>query len=151
MITASALVAAQALALSCVVEPPRNVSVNGETATSNVVGLPTEMNRWNFDLSLRPDKDMIHVDLVWPGDPIRAGTALAAFEIGPHDYSFVSIHPGPCLFTQTSCLFMYTLSQQRDGTADILIQPAALASEGEWSRPFQVFMKGRCRPKRAGA
>ncbi len=140
------LLAAQVLSLNCVVEPPRSVVVSGEAVTSNKIGLPPEMNKWAFSLALRDGKDEVDVQMNWPGDPIRAGKALAAFPIGPHDYSFVSLHGGPCLFTQTSCIFMYTLSEQADGTADILIQPAALASEGDRSKPFQVFMQGRCTP-----
>jgi hypothetical protein len=142
------LAAAQLLSLSCVVDPPRSVSTQGVAA--NPIGLPPEMNQWKFDVSVMPKSDTIDVKLDWPGDPIRAGKALAAMQIGPHDYSFLSIHPGPCLFTQTSCMFMYTLSVQKDATAQILIQPSALGSEGEWSKPFQAYMTGRCTPKGAG-
>ena len=149
MIGFLAVAVAQGVSLSCTVDPPRNVSVNGDTATSKTIGLPPEMNNWRFDLAITKKADTIDVKLDWPGDPIRAGNALAAMEIGPHDYSFVSVHPGPCLFTQTSCMFMYTLSIQKDSTAQILIQPSALGSEGEWSKPFQAFMTGRCTPKGA--
>ena len=141
--------ASTALSLSCAVDPPRNVVVKGDAVTSKVINLPPEMNQWRFDLSLRDTKDETEVKLDWPGDPIRAGKALAAFAVGAHDFTFVSLHPGPCLFTQTACLFMYTVSIQKDGTAEILIQPSALGSEGEWSRPFQAFMTGRCTPKSA--
>jgi hypothetical protein len=144
------LIAAQTLSLSCVVDPPRDVSVSGDTATSKVIGLPPEMNLWRFDLSVRDGKDSVDVDLNWPGDPITSGKAVSAIPIGPHDYSFVSLHPGPCLFTQTACMTMYTLSVQKDSTAQILIQPAALGSDGEWSKPFQAFLTGHCTPKKAG-
>jgi hypothetical protein len=140
-----ALLAAAAISLSCTVDPPRSVSTQGVAA--NPIGLPPEMNRWTFDLALTPRPDKVEVKLDWPGDPIRTGRALSAISVGPHDYSFISLHPGPCLFTQTQCVFMYTLSVQKDGTAQILIQPSALASEGEWSKPFQVYMTGRCTPK----
>jgi hypothetical protein len=142
---AFALLAANALSLSCVVDPPRSVSTQGVAA--NPIGLPPEMNQWKFNLQITDKSDTTDVKLDWPGDPIRAGRALAAFPIGPHDYSFVSLHSGPCLFTQGACLFMYTLSVQKDGTAQILIQPSALASDGEWSKPFQAYMTGRCTPK----
>jgi hypothetical protein len=112
-----------------------------------VLGLPPSMNNWKFDLSLRPGDDGTDVTLNWPGDPIRAGKALAALSIGPHDYSFVSVHAGPCLFTKTSCIFLYTVSEQADGSADILIQLGALNSDGDRSKPFQAFMAGRCSPK----
>ena len=140
-------IAAQTLSLSCVVEPPRNVFIKDGTVGSNVLGLPPSMNNWKFDLSLRPGDDGTDVTLNWPGDPIRAGKALAALSIGPHDYSFVSVHAGPCLFTKTSCMFLYTVSEQADGSADILIQPGALNSDGDRSKPFQAFMAGRCSPK----
>ena len=142
-----ALLAAEALSLSCEVSPPRTVLPDGDTVKSNVIGLPPEMNNWKFDLSITPKKDSVDVELNWPGDPIAAGRALAALEIGKHDYSFLSIHRGPCLFTVTSCMFLYTLSAQEDGSADILIQPSALGTDKDRSKPFQVYMAGRCMPK----
>jgi hypothetical protein len=147
---AFALLAASAMAFSCTVDPPRNIWVDGTSVKSNPIGLPPEMNQWKFDVALREGKDAIDVDLNWPGDPILAGKATAGLAIGPQDYSFVSFHSGPCLFTKTACMFMYTLSVQQDGNAQILVQPAALASTGEWSKPFQVYMTGRCTPKKAG-
>ena len=149
MTVLTALIAAEMLSLSCVVEPPRNVFIEGETVNSSLIGLPPSMNNWKFDLLLRPGEDGTEVTLNWPGDPIRAGKALAALSIGPHDYSFVSMHSGPCLFTKTSCMFLYTVSEQADGYADILIQPGALGSDGDRSKPFQAFMTGRCSPKLA--
>jgi hypothetical protein len=151
MSSALLLLAASSLAFDCVADPPRNVSVAADgVATSSVIGLPPEMSQWAFALELNDKKSSVDVKLNWPGDPIRAGKALAAFPVGPHDYSFVSLHPGPCLFTQGACLFMYTLSVQKDATAQILIQPSALGSDGEWSKPFQAYMTGRCTPKKAG-
>ena len=144
MIALYALAAASTLQFDCTVQPPRNVIVTGEDVSSRKIGLPAEPNKWAFALRLENGADETSVALNWPGDPIRAGQALAAIPIGPHDYSFVSIHGGPCLFTVSACMFMYTLSEQADGSADILIQPAALATEGERSKPFQVFMRGRC-------
>ena len=138
---------ASALSLNCTVEPPQMVFSKEGAVSTPQIGLPPELSKWNFGLTLRPEKNTVSVELDWQGDPIRAGNALAAFPIGPHDYAFVSLHGGPCLFTKTSCLFMYTVSEQADGTADILIQPAALASNEGRSKPFQVFLKGRCVPK----
>jgi len=140
---------ASTISLSCEVQPPRTVHLDGDKASAAAIRLPPEMNKWKFDLLITPKEDTIDVKLDWPGDPIRVGNAVAAMEIGAHDYSFVSIHPGPCLFTQTSCMFMYTLSLQKDSSAQILIQPSAIGSEGEWSKPFQAFMSGRCTPRAA--
>jgi hypothetical protein len=147
MISFTLLAAAQTLAFSCVVDPPRNVIVNGDAVTSEPIGLPPEMNKWAFDVSIHDNDQNTEVSLDWPGDPIRAGKAVAAIPEGPHDFAFVSLDGGPCLFTKTACMFMYTLSVQPDGTADILIQPSALGSQGDRSRPFQAFMTGRCTPK----
>ncbi len=147
MTLAIGLLAASALSLSCTVDPPRSVSPTSQGVISNLIRLPAEMNQWRFDLTINDKSDSTDVKLDWPGDPIRAGRALAAFPIGPHDYSFVSLHPGPCLFTQNACIFMYTVSVQKDGSAQILIQPSAIGSEGEWSKPFQAYMTGRCTPK----
>jgi hypothetical protein len=137
----------QTLGFACTVEPPRNVIVKGDVVTSKTIGIPATSNQWNFDLALAESDDGVAVTLDWPNDPITAGKALAAIPEGPHDYAFISLHPGPCLFTVTSCLSMYTLSQQADGTADILIQPSALGTDGDRSKPFQAFMAGRCTPK----
>jgi hypothetical protein len=147
MISLTLLAAAQTLAFSCTVDPPRNVIVNGEAVTSKAIGLPPGLNQWKFDLALSESDEGVTVTLDWPNDPITAGKALAAIPEGPHDYGFISLHPGPCLFTVTSCLSMYTVSQQADGTADILIQPSALGTDGDRSKPFQAFMTGRCAPK----
>jgi len=143
----SLIAAAQVLAFSCTVDPPRNVIINGASATSTPIVLGGVPNQWKFDVSLRESDDEVAVTLDWPNDPITSGKALAALPEGPHDYAFVSLHPGPCLFTVTSCVTMYTLSQQADGTADILIQPSALGTDGDRSKPFQAFMTGHCTPK----
>jgi hypothetical protein len=144
------IAAAQTLAFSCTVDPPRNVIVHGDTATSKAIQLPGAANQWKFDLTLRDGENGVDVTLAWPNDPVTAGKVTGAIPEGPHDYGFVSVHPGPCLFTVTSCLTLYTLSQQADGTADILIQPSALGTDGDRSKPFQAFMTGHCTP-RAGA
>jgi hypothetical protein len=151
MISLALIAAAQTLAFDCVVDPPRNVVVNGAAVTSKPIGLPSSSNQWKFDVTLRESDHDVAVTLNWPNDPITAGKALAAIPEGPHDYAFVSLDPGPCLFTVTSCMTMYTLSQQADGTAQILIQPSALGTDGDRSKPFQVFMIGRCAPKKAGS
>jgi hypothetical protein len=147
MIFLSLIAAAQTLAFSCTVDPPRNVIVKGDNVTSKRIGLPPEANQWKFDLTLREGDEGVEATLDWPKDPITAGKAMAAIPEGPHDYAFVSLHPGPCLFTVSACLTMYTLSQQADGTADILIQPSALGTDGDRSKPFQAFIAGRCTPK----
>ena len=149
MISLALAAAANILAFDCTVDPPRNVVVKGEAATSKAIGLPPASNQWKFDVTLREGDDEVAVTLSWPNDPITAGKALAAIPEGPHDYAFLSMHPGPCLFTVSSCMTMYTLSQQADGTAQILIQPSALNSEGDRSTPFQAFMTGHCTPKKA--
>src|SRR3954463_15231176 len=77
---AFALLAANAFSLSCVVDPPRSVSTLGVAA--NPIGLPPEMNQWKFDLQITDKSDTTDIKLDWPGDPIRAGRALAAFPIG---------------------------------------------------------------------
>ncbi|RST30954.1 hypothetical protein HMF7854_08985 [Sphingomonas ginkgonis] len=139
--------AASTLGFDCAVDPPRNVIPNGASVTSQTIHLPPEMNHWQFGVTIVDLKKSTEVKLDWPGDPIGAGQALAALPVGPHDYSFVSMHQSPCLFTAGACMFLYTLSEQADGTADILIQPAALATDGDRSKPFQVYMSGRCTPK----
>ena len=142
------LVAAAALNFNCVVDPPRNVFLDGEKVTSKVIGLPPEMNRWAFGVEIDPGKKSGGIKLDWPGDPIRAGQAAGPFMIGPQDYGFFSYNSGPCLFTVNGCLFLYTLSVQPDGSALILVQPGALGTdEKRFSKPFQVFMAGRCIPK----
>ena len=146
---ASSLAMASVLSFNCAVDPPRNVIPDGDQVTSQVIGLPPEMNKWAFGVEIQPDKGAVALD--WPGDPIRAGKATGALAVGPQDYSFVSVHPGPCLFTVRGCLFLYTLSVQPDGSAEILVQPAALGTdEKRFSKPFQVFMTGRCQPKGLG-
>jgi hypothetical protein len=149
MIAFALAAAAQALAFSCEVEPARNVMVNGANVTSSVIGVPVKPDQWRFDLALSENSDEVSITLNWPGDPITAGKAMAALPEGPHDYAFVSFNGGPCLFTVSACMTMYTLSLQGDGTADILVQPSALGTQGDRSKPFQVFMTGKCRPKAA--
>jgi len=147
MISVALIAAAQALAFNCTVNPPRNVIIDGAAVTSKTIGLPANLSQWKFDITLRESDDGVAVTLNWPNDPITAGKAMAAIPEGPHDYAFVSLHPGPCLFTVTSCMTMYTLSQQADGTAEILIQPSALGTDGDRSKPFQAFMTGHCTAK----
>ena len=136
--------------LNCAVEPPQMVQLEGGKASASQVGLPPEMNRWKFGVAVGEGQPA-PITLDWPGDPIRAGKPTKAFQIGPKDYSFISVHSGPCLFTNTGCVFMYTLSIHKDGSADILVQPSAImgGANDERRAPFQVFMTGRCTP--AGA
>jgi hypothetical protein len=148
MITYVTLLAASAISLDCVVDPPRNVIPDGDKVASQVIGLPPELNKWAFTVDIDPDQKPGGVKVDWPGDPILAGKAAGLVAIGPQDFSFISFHQGPCLFTVSSCLFLYTLSLQPDRSAVILIQPAALGTdEKRFSRPFQVYMAGRCQPK----
>jgi hypothetical protein len=149
MTLAIGLLAASALSLSCTVDPPRSVAPTPQGVVSRPIGLPPEMNQWKFDLALTPNADSIETRLDWPGDPIGVGATTEAIQIGPSDYSFISLHTGSCLFTERGCFFMYTLSAHNDGSADILVQPSAIAndSKGDRRNPFQVYMAGRCTPK----
>jgi len=148
MIVSIALLAASAMSLNCVLDPPRDVQMDGDKLKSQVINLPPEMSKLAFNLEIDPAKEAQGVKLDWPGDPIRAGRAAGLIAVGPQDYSFVSFHSGPCLFTVSGCLFLYTVSVQPDRSAVILVQPAALWTDGQRvSRPFQAYMTGRCQPK----
>jgi hypothetical protein len=139
------LMMASAVSMNCEVDAPKMLRLEGEKVSTPVIGLPPQMNKWKFGVAIAEGQPA-KVTLNWPDDPIRAGNATPAVQIGPADYSFFSVHSGPCLFTNTSCVFMFTISVHDDGTADILVQPSALMGGAEDPRrePFQVFMKGRC-------
>jgi hypothetical protein len=148
MIALLALAAAASLhSFDCTVEPPRTVMSEGAGVTSKVVNIGSGVANWTFSVAISDSDKETSATLNWPGDPVGIGRVVAALPVGPHDFTFVSINGGPCLFTVSACTFMSTLSEQADGSADILIQPAALATSGDRSKPFQVFMTGRCTRK----
>jgi len=145
MIMSFVAAAALVSTYNCEVGSPKNIHVDGAAASANEIGLPETMKRWQFVLTLEQGKSD-KVTINWPGDPIQASGESAVLPIGKNAYAFASLSGGPCLFTETACMSQFTLADQPDGTAKIMIVPAALATDSakDQREPFLVVLQGRC-------
>ena len=129
---------------NCEVASPKSIHLNGATASANEIGLPEELKRWQFVVTL--DGKSSKVTINWPGDPIQANGQSAALPIGKNSYAFAVLSGGPCLFTETACMSLFTLADQPDGTAEVMIVPAALSTDSakDQRKPFLAMLQGRC-------
>jgi len=146
MIDLLAAVAALTLVYNCEVGGPKKIAIEGTSASASEIGLPEELKRWNFVIRIEQTKDTDKVAIEWPGDPMQANGETVALSIGKNAYAFATISGGPCLFTETACISQFTLADQPDGTAKLLITPAALMTDTakDQRQPFLVVLEGRC-------
>ena len=133
-LTAASLVAAY----DCQLDAPKAVGFERGQAKASDIGLPPASLR--FSITLESGKPM-QAKVDWPGDPLTMAGKFATILTAPGAYS-----PGPCLFTETSCLSQVNLVDAAGGTAKIIITPVALASDQKAGTrtPFAVIALGQC-------
>jgi hypothetical protein len=136
--------AAVASVYNCEVGSPQSIRLDGDTASARKIGLPEEIKDWQFVVTL--DSKSSKVSISWPGNPIQAHGESAALPIGKNAYAFAVLSRGPCLFTEDACMSLFTLADQPDGTAEVMIVPAALATDSakDQRKPFLAVLQGRC-------
>ena len=141
------LIAAALLVLSynCEVQGPRALNIEGDKITLTELGLPPEIAKWRFTVDLRDGRPMM-AEVKWPGNPIQSEGKFAALSSGKNVYSFAALGAGPCLLTETMCASLFTIADQPDGTAKVLIQPTALWSDNknDTRTPFVAILQGQC-------
>jgi hypothetical protein len=138
-LAAASLVAAY----DCQLDAPKAVGFDGGQAKASDIGLPPASLR--FSIRLESGNPM-QAKVDWPGDPLTVAGKFPAISTAPGAYAFSAYSPGPCLFTETSCLTQVNLVDAAGGTAKIIITPVALASDRKAGTrtPFAVIALGQC-------
>jgi hypothetical protein len=137
--------AALSLTYNCEVQGPRALNIDGEKVTLNELGVPPELAKWRFTVDIRDGKPPM-AEVKWPGNPIQAEGRFAVISTGKNVYAFAALSAGPCLLTETMCASLFSIADQPDGAAKVLIQPTALwtDSKKDTRRPFVAMLQGQC-------
>ena len=142
-----ALLTAAALSLTynCEVSGPRALNIEGDKVTLNELGLPPELAKWHFTVDIRDGRPPM-AEVKWPGNPIQSEGKFAVISTAKNVYSFAALGAGPCLLTETMCASLFSIADQPNGTAKILIQPTALWSDkkNDTRDPFVAILQGQC-------
>ena len=138
-LAATSLVAAY----DCQLDAPKAVGFKGGQAKASDIGLPPSSLR--FSITLESGNPM-QAKVNWSGDPWNMAGKFPTISTAPGSYAFSAYSPGPCLFTETSCLSQVNLVETAGGTAKLIITPVALASDEKAGTrtPFAVIALGQC-------
>jgi hypothetical protein len=138
------MIAAAATAYACTLSAPAAVTVDGDKATvGRIDGLPAQA--MNFRMDLRAGKNLEAI-VTWPNSPLQIEGKAAALTTGQGGVAFVIVGPGPCLFTETSCISLVHLVDTSSTTATAMISPTAMSTdEAKKTRaPFLVSAVAQC-------
>lgn len=137
------LAAASLIAVyDCQLTAPKAVGFEAGQAAASTIDLPPAS--LHFSITLESGNPM-QAKVDWPGDPLTMAGRFPTISTAPGAYAFLTYSPGPCLFTETSCLSQVNLVDAAGGTAKIIITPVALASDQSGTRaPFAVIALGHC-------
>jgi hypothetical protein len=138
-LAAASLVAAY----DCQLDAPKAVGFEGGQATASNIGIPP--TSLHFTITLESGNPM-QAKVDWSGDPLTMSGKFPIISTAPGSYAFSAFSPGPCLFTETSCLTQVNLVDAAGGTAKIIVTPVALASDQKAGTrtPFAVVAMGQC-------
>ena len=138
-LTAASLVAVY----DCQLDAPKAVGFEGRQATASSIGLPPAS--LHFTIMIESGNPM-QAKVDWAGDPLNMAGKFPTISTAPGSYAFSAYSPGPCLFTETSCLSQVNLVDTSGGTAKIIVTPVALVSDQNAGTrtPFAVIAPGQC-------
>jgi hypothetical protein len=130
-------------AFDCQLEAPKAVGFEGGQAKASDIGLPPAS--LHFSLTLESGSPM-QAKVNWPGDPLTMAGKFPAISTAPGAYAFSAFSPGPCLFTETSCLSQVNLVESPGGNAKLIVTPVALSRDEKAGTrtPFIVIALGQC-------
>ena len=138
------LAAASLIAVyDCQLDAPKAVGFEGGQAKASEIGLPPASLHFSITLE---SGNPIQAKVDWSGDPLTMAGKFPTISTAPGAYAFSAYSPGPCLFTETSCLSQVNLVDAAGGAANIIVTPVALASDQKTGirTPFAVIALGRC-------
>ncbi len=132
---------------NCEIQPPRSMKVEQDNASLHVIGFPAEMQKWKFSVSIA-DGNPLQATVTWPGNPMQAEGTFPALTTSEASYAFTAYTTGPCMFTETGCLTQFNIVDNKDGTANVIVTPSAIATfvEGKERKrgPLLVLITGTC-------
>ena len=136
-------VASLVAAYDCQLDAPKAVGFEGGQAKASEIGLPPAS--LHFSIALESGNPM-QAKVDWSGDPLTMAGKFPTISTAPGSYAFSAYSPGPCLFTETSCLSQVNLVDTAGGTAKIIITPVALVRDQKAGTrtPFAVIALGQC-------
>ncbi len=140
---------ANSATFDCKVEAPKSLNRSGETATLMPINSPDFWaGKMAFKIDIKEGKsgDLDIATITWPADLINIAGQFPAVRTGKGVVAFSAFSPGPCLFTETSCVSQVHLADQADGSAKLVILPTAIATDrkADTHIPFVVLIEGTC-------
>ena len=146
----SFLLAATALSANydCTLDVPKALDQkDGAALLSPIVFPDVAEGGWKFQAKVSRDDEGVDAAINWPGNPIQIAGEFPAMPTADGSIAIMTYSPGPCMFTESGCMSLVSLVDRGDGSAKVIIMPAALSSDkANNSRdPFVVLIEGTCR------
>jgi hypothetical protein len=135
--------AAVLAAYDCQLDAPKAVGFENGQAKASDIGLPPASLQFSLTIE---SGNPLQAKVEWPGDPLTMAGKFPTISTAPGAYAFSAFSPGPCLFTETSCLSQVNLVDYAGGTARLIITPVALTRDqtAGTRTPFVVVALGQC-------
>jgi hypothetical protein len=134
----------------CTMGLPKSVTINGdkaETAPLNINGKTPFGYTFRLSFAQKRKDELPEAAIDWPNSPIQVSGRYPAIPTANNSYTITTINPGPCLFTDTACTTMINFVGEPDGSAKVIMYPAALTTTDEKQQlkePFIVVLQGSC-------
>jgi hypothetical protein len=148
MISLALMAVAAVASYDCTLQTPRALSESDGKVELSPIQFPgVAEGKWKFTLDIENNKGL-NFEVKWPENPIQIAGKFAGLPTSDGSFAFAAFSTGPCMFTETMCMTLVQLVPQSDGTAKIMILPAALNSDRETKTraPFVVVIEGKCTP-----
>lgn len=132
----------------CTLDVPKALDHKDGVASLSSIGFPdVAEGSWKFQAKVTRDDEGIDAAITWPGDPIQIAGEFPAMPTADGSIAVMTFSPGPCMFTEMGCMSLVNLVDMGDGSAKVIITPAALTSDKANNRrdPFVVLIEGTCR------
>jgi hypothetical protein len=131
----------------CTLDAPRTLREEAGKVLLTPIQFPgVAEGAWKFRATVTRDKKGLFIDIAWPDNPIQLAGKFAGLPTADGSFAFAPYSTGPCMFTESACLSLVNLVDAGDGTAKVIIQPSALASDkaNNSREPFVAVIEGKC-------
>jgi hypothetical protein len=145
MISLIAAAAAFSATYSCQVSQPEalHTGPNVQLTPITIPEFGKDDGRFTIQIAR---SEALDVRVVWPNDPIQVAGKFPALITADGSVAFSAYSTGPCTFTESMCMTLFNLVDHGNGSADVILLPAALATKADASdrNPFVVVIRGTC-------
>ena len=128
----------------CETTKPQMIGINGDKTTVTTLGLPADVDKWKFTVSVESGEPM-QATIKWPGNPLGAEGKFPAMATSTGSLAIVAAGKPPCALTEGGCLNQINIVNTGETSAAVQIVPAAIGKTATGAVPLLVAVQGTCK------